>query len=104
MNRKHRGYRRSRPPQRKRNNSMRRRRAFVETLEDRRLLTVVTLLGDNPVPPPVTLNNAVFSVFNLKGSGTGNIQPFVRVQNNGTEQGYNTSGTIQFDTKTGTWT
>jgi uncharacterized repeat protein (TIGR01451 family) len=37
-------------------------------------------------------------------SGTGTFTPFVRLQGSPTEQGYNTNGATQFDTKTGTWT
>lgn len=39
-------------------------------------------------------------------TGTGVIEPFVRLQQNGTEQGYNTSGSLanQPDVKAGTWT
>jgi hypothetical protein len=37
-------------------------------------------------------------------SGTGTFNPFVRLQGSPTEAGYNTNGTTQFDTKTGTWT
>jgi hypothetical protein len=37
-------------------------------------------------------------------SGTGTFNPFVRLQGSPTEQGYNTNGTTQFDTKVGTWT
>lgn len=37
-------------------------------------------------------------------SGTGTFNPFVRLQGTPTEQGYNTNGTTQFDTKVGNWT
>jgi hypothetical protein len=37
-------------------------------------------------------------------SGTGVFDPFVRLQASPNEEGYNTNGTVQFDTKTGTWT
>src|SRR5437868_2716071 len=37
-------------------------------------------------------------------SGTGTFTPFVRVQGSPSEQGYNTDGTTQFDTKVGNWT
>jgi hypothetical protein len=37
-------------------------------------------------------------------SGTGVFDPFVRLQGSPTEQGYNTNGATQFDTKVGTWT
>jgi hypothetical protein len=41
---------------------------------------------------------------NNQASGTGNFDPFVRLQGSPTEKGYNTDGTVQFDTKVGTWT
>ena len=37
-------------------------------------------------------------------AGTGTFNSFVRVQGSPTEQGYNTNGTLEFDTKSGTWT
>jgi len=37
-------------------------------------------------------------------SGTGVFVPFARVQGSPTEDGYNTDGNVQFETKTGTWT
>ncbi len=37
-------------------------------------------------------------------SGTGNIDPFVRIQGNGNEQGYNTDGALSWDTKAGLFT
>lgn len=37
-------------------------------------------------------------------SGTGTFDSFVRVQEDGEEKGYNTDGTLQYNTKTGNWT
>jgi hypothetical protein len=37
-------------------------------------------------------------------SGTGTFDSFVRLQASPTEAGYNTNGTLEFDTKSGTWT
>ncbi len=37
-------------------------------------------------------------------AGTGTFDSFVRVQASPTESGYNTNGTLEFDTKSGTWT
>jgi hypothetical protein len=51
-----------------------------------------------------TINGAFFTRADPQGTGSGNIQSFVRLQGNGTEQGYNTDGTLEFDTKSGTWT
>ena len=39
-----------------------------------------------------------------QSTGTGVFKPFVRIQHNGTEKGYNTDGAIEFDTKGGIWT
>jgi uncharacterized repeat protein (TIGR01451 family) len=39
-----------------------------------------------------------------QSSGTGTFDPFVRLQGAPTQQGYNTDGAVEFDTKTGKWT
>ncbi len=47
-----------------------------------------------------TINGAVFAQGNSHVTGTGNIDSFVRIQANDTEQGYNTSGSpVPFDDK-----
>jgi hypothetical protein len=51
-----------------------------------------------------TINGAIFTRADPQGTGSGNIQSFVRIQAKGTEQGYNTDGTLEFDTKSGAWT
>jgi hypothetical protein len=51
-----------------------------------------------------TINGAVYQFMTQQPTGTGVIQPFLRVQANGTEQGYNTSGGTPFDDKAGIWT
>jgi len=49
-----------------------------------------------------TINGAQFEFTNVQPTGTGIIDPFLRVQANGVEQGYNTSGTpVPFDDKSG---
>ncbi len=40
----------------------------------------------------------------LGSSGSGVFEPFVRLGKDGTEAGYNTGGTKEFDTKAGSWT
>lgn len=45
-----------------------------------------------------------FERYNDPSTGTGIFNPFVRIQGNGTEKGYNTDGTVEFDTKKGKWT
>jgi hypothetical protein len=53
----------------------------------------------------VTANGALFYQTNTQPTGTGVIDPFVRIQRTGTESGYNTDGQIEFDTKdTNNWT
>src|SRR5215204_1472696 len=48
-----------------------------------------------------------FDYMDQQPTGTGVIDPFLRIQSNGTEQGYNTSGVnpqTPFDDKAGIWT
>lgn len=47
---------------------------------------------------------AQFDFMKQQPTGTGYIDPFLRVQNTPTEQGYNTSGGTPFDDKAGPWT
>jgi hypothetical protein len=55
--------------------------------------------------PSVTLNGAIYAFGNTGAAGTGNIDSFVRVQKNGSEQGYNTSAnSFPFDEKAGNFT
>lgn len=52
-----------------------------------------------------TINGAQFFQYSANlPTGSGVFGPFLRVQNNGVESGYNTNGTKQFDTMTGAWT
>jgi hypothetical protein len=52
-----------------------------------------------------TINGAQFDFTNSQPTGTGGIDTFLRVQADGTEQGYNTSGTpVPFDDKQGMFT
>src|SRR5438067_9630139 len=46
----------------------------------------------------------IFQFTQPQPTGTGVIDPFLRIQANGTEQGYNTSGGTPFDDKSGPWT
>jgi len=50
-----------------------------------------------------TIGDAYF-VQSTTGAGTGNIQPFLRVQRNGAEQGVNSDGPYTMDEKSGPWT
>ncbi len=52
-----------------------------------------------------TINGAIFQRFNPEMStGTGLIGTFVRIQGKGVQEGYNTDGTAEFDTKSSLWT
>jgi hypothetical protein len=51
------------------------------------------------------INGAYFESYTPKlATGTGSYDSFLRIQKNNSEKGYNTDGTIQFDTKGGIWT
>jgi uncharacterized repeat protein (TIGR01451 family) len=60
--------------------------------------------GPLPLTPSGGSVEYIGSSANNQASGTGLFDPFVRLQGSPTEKGYNTDGTIQFDTKAGTWT
>lgn len=61
--------------------------------------------GDNTTPNTTsgTVGGGLFA-FGQIAAGTGNFDPFLRIQSNSTEAGYNTDGGTPFDTKSGTWT
>jgi hypothetical protein len=63
--------------------------------------TIVDLIhGDSG-----SINGAIYEYTARQPTGTGLIQPFLRVQADGVEQGYNTSGApVPFDDKVGAWT
>lgn len=63
--------------------------------------TVVDLTGSNNSG---TINGGQFVYTPQQPTGTGVIDPFLRVQADGSEQGYNTSGGTPFDDKAGIWT
>src|SRR4030095_8649123 len=63
--------------------------------------TVVDLTGDNNSG---AANGAEFDYTPAQPTGTGVIEPFLRLQADPTEQGYNTSGGTPFDDKAGIWT
>lgn len=70
--------------------------------------------GAQAVTVDLTVNSsgwaggALFANVDPSGSqGTGVFEPFVRIQGTGqgdTQEGYNTDGTLEFDTKAGVWT
>lgn len=62
--------------------------------------TVIDLITGNSG----TANGAQFNWTPQQPTGTGIINPFLRVQADGSEQGYNTSGGTPFDDKAGIWT
>jgi hypothetical protein len=66
--------------------------------------TVVDLINNDSGTITNSYGTAIFQFTNQQPTGTGVIDPFLRIQNNGTEQGYNTSGGTPFDDKAGIWT
>ncbi len=46
-----------------------------------------------------TINGAIFEQVSVQPTGTGVFEPFVRLQGNGSERGYNTDGQVEFNTK-----
>jgi hypothetical protein len=48
-----------------------------------------------------TGQKTTFERYNAPPTGTGVFNPFVRIQGNGIEKGYNTDGALEFDTKQG---
>ena len=61
-------------------------------------------LTDPLVATSGTLNGTLFTTTQQQTTGTGYIQPFLRIQMNGTEAGYNTDGQTEFATKADGWT
>jgi hypothetical protein len=51
-----------------------------------------------------TANGAIFTQVDPQSTGTGVLDPFLRIQANGTESGYNTSVGTPLDDKGGKWT
>jgi hypothetical protein len=69
--------------------------------------TVVDLIHGDTGTITNQYGTAIFQFTQPQPTGTGVIQPFLRVQNDPTEQGYNTSGVTPaapFDDKAGPWT
>ena len=66
--------------------------------------TVVDLINGDSGTITNSYGTAIFEFTQPQPTGTGVIQPFLRVQNDPTEQGYNTSGGTPFDDKAGPWT
>jgi len=66
--------------------------------------TVVDLINNDNGSVTNQYGTAYFQFTQPQPTGTGYIDPFLRVQANGTEQGYNTSGGTPLDDKGGPWT
>jgi hypothetical protein len=66
--------------------------------------TVVDLINNDEGTVTNQYGTSIFQFTNPQPTGTGVIQPFLRVQASPTEQGYNTSGGTPFDDKGGPWT
>ena len=65
---------------------------------------IVDLIHNDQGTVTNSYGTAIFQFTNPQPTGTGVIQPFLRIQANGVEQGYNTSGGTPFDDKAGPWT
>src|SRR5262249_10212862 len=68
----------------------------VELLEDRMAPAIIDFTA--PGAAPAVINGALFAQANGLGAGG---STFLKIQNNGVEQGYNTNGTFEFDTRPG---
>ena len=66
--------------------------------------TTVDLINNDEGSFTNQYGTSIFQFTQPQPTGTGVIDPFLRVQANGTEQGYNTSGGTPFDDKAGPWT
>jgi hypothetical protein len=66
--------------------------------------TVVDLINNDQGTVTNQYGTAIFQFTQPQPTGTGYIDPFLRVQSSPTEQGYNTSGGTPFDDKAGPWT
>ena len=65
---------------------------------------VVDLVNNDQGSITNLYGTAIFQFTQPQPTGTGYIDPFLRVQASPTEQGYNTSGGTPFDDKAGPWT
>src|SRR5438477_10252126 len=66
--------------------------------------TVVDLINGDSGTITNSYGTAIFEFTQPQPTGTGYIKPFLRVQNDPSEEGYNTSGGTPFDDKAGPWT
>jgi len=66
--------------------------------------TTVDLINNDQGSFTNQYGTSIFQFTQPQPTGTGYIDPFLRVQANGGEQGYNTSGGTPFDDKGGPWT
>src|SRR5436190_7453524 len=66
--------------------------------------TVVDLINGDSGTITNSYGTATFDFTQPQPTGTGIIQPFLRVQNDPSDQGYNTSGGTPFDDKAVPWT
>jgi hypothetical protein len=79
--------------------------AFVMGVAGATLHAAPTIVDLTHTTDVATIDGAVWTPYDAEGAtGTGVFDPFVRIQNDGTEQGYNTDGVVQPDVKSGIWT
>jgi len=78
--------------------------AGILTIASLAQATTVDLINNDQGTITNQYGTAIFQFTQPQPTGTGVIQPFLRVQASPTEQGYNTSGGTPFDDKAGPWT
>jgi len=78
--------------------------AGIFTLASLAQATVVDLINNDQGTVTNQYGTAIFQFTQPQPTGTGYIDPFLRVQAAPSEQGYNTSGGTPFDDKGGPWT
>jgi len=82
---------------------------FVALLASPASATILDLTAAGTCPTPTntagcSINGAYYNQTTEQSTGTGVIEPFVRIQANTNESGINTDGPYTLDEKTGTWT
>jgi hypothetical protein len=87
---------------------MRKRHIICFVFSAYALLSAIPAYGtllDLTVEYEGTINGAILQRFSPETStGTGQVEPFVRIQGKGVQEGYNTDGTAEFETKSSLWT
>lgn len=64
----------------------------------------LTIAGSSGTAGAVIGGSFVVQQINPQSTGTGIIEPFLRIQANGNQGGYNTDAAVEYDAKSGPWT